>query len=930
MPQPNQNPEQVARDQIDAALRAAGWVVQDFKAVDIHNNVGVAVREYQTNEGPADYVLFVHQTPVGIIEAKRAEAGASITTVEEQVMSYMRAGMKFVDTSSLHFSYISTGVLTRFTDLRDPKPRHREVFSFHRPETLWAYQRGDKSLRRRLQDLPPLDETGLRPAQITAVRELEKSFAENKPRALIQMATGAGKTYTACTFTYRLLKHARARRVLFLVDTRNLGEQAEQEFMAYQPRDDNRKFTELYTVQRLTSPFISGDAQVVISTIQRLYSILQGEDLREGAEDDNPNESSWRKRDPMPVEYNPANPVGQFDFIVIDEAHRSIYNLWRQVLDYYDAFLIGLTATPDSRTYGFFNGNVVSEYTYEESVTDGVNVPFDVHTIETRITHQGSVIDKSEQRVETREKLSRKKRWEELDEDLSYEGRQLDRDVVTPDQIRTVVREYRRILPGYFPDRHDARGGFEVPKTLIFAKTDSHADDIIQIIRQELGEGDDFVKKVTYKIDEDPKTVLNQFRNQYHPRIAVTVDMIATGTDVKCLEVLLFLRDVKSANYFEQMKGRGTRTISLDDLQKTSATAKFTKDHFLLIDAVGATKSKKLVSRPLERKPGTPLKDLLHAVKMGVRDEELFTSLAGRLVRLDRQIGDTEREQFEQLSGGRSLRQTVRQLLHAYDPDVIEGARSRVQSEMKGQAPAEVEAAMDRAERKLRVDAARVFNGRLVEYIENVRKVHSQVIDNVSRDEVTRSEAASFSRERGKEVRRDFETYLQDNVEEFTALSIYFNEPQRRREVTFAMVRQILERLKVDRPALAPHYVWAAYAGLEEVTDTRPESELVALVSLLRRVAGIDEGLQDFSGQVDRNFKRWIFERNNTTAEKFTPEQLDWLRMVRDHVKQSFHLEKEDFGLEPFDGHGGVGGFYRAFGKEYMGVVDLMNEILVA
>ena len=573
MPQPNQNPEQVARDQIDAALRAAGWVVQDFKAVDIHNNVGVAVREYQTNEGPADYVLFVHQTPVGIIEAKRAEAGASITTVEEQVMSYMRAGMKFVDTSSLHFSYISTGVLTRFTDLRDPKPRHREVFSFHRPETLWAYQRGDKSLRRRLQDLPPLDETGLRPAQITAVRELEKSFAENKPRALIQMATGAGKTYTACTFTYRLLKHARARRVLFLVDTRNLGEQAEQEFMAYQPRDDNRKFTELYTVQRLTSPFISGDAQVVISTIQRLYSILQGEDLREGAEDDNPNESSWRKRDPMPVEYNPANPVGQFDFIVIDEAHRSIYNLWRQVLDYYDAFLIGLTATPDSRTYGFFNGNVVSEYTYEESVTDGVNVPFDVHTIETRITHQGSVIDKSEQRVETREKLSRKKRWEELDEDLSYEGRQLDRDVVTPDQIRTVVREYRRILPGYFPDRHDARGGFEVPKTLIFAKTDSHADDIIQIIRQELGEGDDFVKKVTYKIDEDPKTVLNQFRNQYHPRIAVTVDMIATGTDVRPLECLLFMRDVKSRNYFEQMKGRGTRVVETDDLKKVSPSA---------------------------------------------------------------------------------------------------------------------------------------------------------------------------------------------------------------------------------------------------------------------------------------------------------------------------------------------------------------------
>lgn len=262
------------------------------------------------------------------------------------------------------------------------------------------------------------------------------------------------------------------------------------------------------------------------------------------------------------------------------------------MLDYYDAFLIGLTATPDMRTFGFFNENVVSEYTYEESVVDGVNVPYDVFTIETEITKAGSKI-KAHEYVDKREKLTRQKRWERLDEDYVYTSNKLDKDVVNPSQIRHVIRAYREALPKIFPDRHDESGVFEVPKTMVFAKTDSHADDIIQIIREEFDESNDFCKKVTYKIAEDPKSVLNRFRNSWAPRIAVTVDMIATGTDVKPLELLLFMRDVKSINYFEQMKGRGTRTIGFDDLKRVTRTAKHTKTHFVIIDAVGVTKSKK-------------------------------------------------------------------------------------------------------------------------------------------------------------------------------------------------------------------------------------------------------------------------------------------------------------------------------------------------
>jgi type I restriction enzyme, R subunit len=556
-PTANQNPEQLARELIDAQLTMAGWLVQSKSEVNLSAARGIAVREYQTTVGPADYVLFVDRKPVGVIEAKREEEGERLTTVEDQSREYASSKLKYLQNGPLPFVFESTGTLTRFTDYRDPKPRSRPVFHFHKPDTLGELVKEADTVRARLREIPALDEYGLRPAQKMAIKNLEVSFKDNRPKALIQMATGAGKTFTACTFVYRLLKFAKAKRILFLVDTRNLGEQAEQEFLKYQPTDDNRKFTELYNVQRLSSSYIASDSQVCISTIQRLYAVLQGKELEDSAEEENPNESSWnwQKKDPLPVAYNPKNPIEQFDFIIIDECHRSIYNLWKQVLDYYDAFLIGLTATPDKRTFGFFNENVVSEYTYEESVVDGVNVPYDVYTIETEITQAGAKI-KAKEFVDKREKLSRKKRWEQLDSDLDYTPNQLDKDVVNPSQIRNVIRAFKEALPTIFPDRFDEAGEFEVPKTLVFAKTDSHADDIIQIIREEFNEGNDFCKKVTYKIEEDPKSVLNRFRNSWAPRITVTVDMIATGTDVKPLEVLLFMRDVKSANYFEQMKGR--------------------------------------------------------------------------------------------------------------------------------------------------------------------------------------------------------------------------------------------------------------------------------------------------------------------------------------------------------------------------------------
>jgi len=869
-------------------------------------------------------VLFVDGKPVGVIEAKRAEQAELLSVHEDQAEGYAQARLKYLNNEKLPFVYLSTGALTKFTDFRDPKPRARVVFSFHRPETIREWLRKPQSLRSSLQNLERLPTAGLRGCQINAITKLEQSFKANKPRALIQMATGSGKTFTAITAVYRLLKYTNARRILFLVDTKNLGEQAEQEFMSYLPNDDNRKFTELYGVHRLKSKYFPDDNQVYISTIQRLYAVLKGQDLDESAEEENPNER-WQPKEVPPIEYNQKLPLEYFDFIVIDECHRSIYNLWMQVLDYFDAFQVGLTATPDNRTFAYFQQNIVSEYSHEMAVADGVNVGYDVYLIETKVGRQGATLWRGAY-VEHRERLSRRKRLELQDEDEAYSAKDLDRDIVNPNQIRLVIRTFKEHLPEMFPDRIDAEGKLEVPKTLVFAKTDSHADDIIQIIREEFDEENRFCKKITYKQD-DPKSVLASFRNDYHPRIAVTVDMIATGTDVKPLECLLFMRDVKSRNYFEQMKGRGTRVINFDDLKKVSPSAKITKDHFVIVDAIGVSKSLKTDSRPLEKKPGVPLKDLLGAIAVGVRDEELFTTLAGRLTRLDKQLGEKERARFQEKSGGLSVAQVVKDLLDAYNPDTLLDLRSQLEHELPG-VPAPVLAArIAEREADLQHKAAKVFTGELNEYIENVRKAHEQKIDLLNPDEVIHTGWDTDNKEKAAGLVESFSQWIAGRRDEIVALQIFYGQPYRRRELTFVMIKDLVGLLLLDRPQLAPLHVWRAYEQLESVSG-QPKNELVALVSLVRRVAGIDTVLTPYDKTVDANFKAWIFRKQQGNAPKFTKDQMEWLYMLKDQIATSVHVDLEDLDYTPFDASGGRGRMWQLFGDTMETILEELNEEL--
>ncbi len=908
-------PEQRARQAIDRKLGQSGWVIQDMRRLNPLAALGVAVREFPTSTGPVDYALFVSGVPVGIIEAKKSEAGEHITDVEMQSGRYARSTFRWATNQEIRFAYEATDEITRFTDYHDLKYRSREVFSFHRPETLKRLLEQPDTIRNNMKRFPVLDETGFRRCQVNAIKNLDESFALNKPRALVQMATGAGKTFTAITSAYRLLKYGKMNRILFLVDTRSLGEQAEREFLAYTPNDDTRSFSQLYGVCRLKSSYIPSDVQICISTIQRMYSILKGEPLDEGAEETPFDEfKTANTKAPKEVVYNEKYPPEFFDCIIVDECHRSIYNVWSQVLTYFDSFIVGLTATPDKRTFAFFNENIVSEYSREQAIIDGVNVGEDVFMIETEITQNGAHIMK--QYIETRNRLSRAKRWQQMDEDIDYAAPQLDKDIVNPSQIRTVIRAFRdNLYTSLFPRRK------EVPKTLIFAKSDSHADDIVQCVRDEFGEGNDFCRKITYAAD-NPESVLSSFRNDYYPRIAVTVDMIATGTDVKPIECLIFMRDVRSKNYFEQMKGRGTRTLNKDDLQKVTPSATENKDHFVIVDAVGVTKSVKSDTRPLERKPSVSMKELMLNVVMGDKSEDTLTSLANRLTRLDKQMTAAEQREFAQVVGT-TARDLAESLLNGFDEDVIRAAAQASGMEE----PTEEQLRIVQLE-LLQKAVAPFYDPDVRDYIENVRRSHDQIIDNVNLDTVRFAGFDAQQERSAEQAIASFRAFIEENKDEIIALRIVYSEQYKQRPMAIESLKKLYEKLKAK--GITVQRLWDCYALRKPDKVKRGTmAQLTDLISLVRFELGYTDQLSPFADKVNYNFMQWTLRRN-AGAVHFTDEQMEWLRLIKDHIAVSLSIEPEDLDLSPFDRKGGLGRFYDVFGDQYEAILQEMNVELVA
>lgn len=968
-------PEARARQTIDALLIAAGWHVCSVANANIHAGdgavKGVAIREFPLNPGHgyADYLLYVNGKACGVIEAKKE--GATLSGVEGQSARYAQGLPVSLPAwrRPLPFVFESTGVETRFTNGLDPAPRARPLFAFYRPDLLlhWltpiraepveahpptssgrtvqepaARYGSSGTFLARLQQMPPLvTEWGsggasyqLWPAQVMAIQNLEKSLAANKPKALIQMATGSGKTFTAISFIYRLIKFGGARRVLFLVDRGNLARQTKKEFDAYASPHNNYKFGEEYIVQHLQGNNLDTSARVVICTIQRMFSMLKGKDLPEEADETSTEGAEALFKDPEPIGYNPDIPIEMFDIVVTDEAHRSIYNLWRQVLEYFDAYLIGLTATPNKQTFGFFNQNLVMEYGHAQAVADGVNVNYDVYRIKTEVTEAGAKVDKGYW-LETQDKATRRKTAWQLDEDFEYDPTELDRAVQTPDQIRTVLRTLRdNWNVDLFPHRQ------ELPKTLIFAKDDNHAEKIVEILREEFGRGNEFAQKITYRTTgTSPEQLIKDFRTAYYPRVAVTVDMIATGTDIKPVEIVMFMRSVKSRSFFEQMKGRGVRVCNPTDLMQVNPGEHLRKDHFVIVDCVGVCERDKTDSRPMDQKKSVPLDKLLQAVALGNVEDEVLSSVAARLSRLDKDLDEEDQARVIEASGGHSLRELARGIVQALNAEDDDFAPSPGTGEGRG------EGGSPFAQPSRLQQAAQPFtNPTLRELILKLRQKADLVIDTVTQDALL---YAGFSEgsDRAKELVQSFEAFIAQHKDEITALQILYNRPTRA-PLKFEDIKALADALHSPPHLIDESALWQAYAALNKarVKGTSQRRLLTDLVSLVRFAMQQDNELVPYPERVQANFKAWLAQQSSSPnspplplgegrgegSPRFTTEQIHWLEMIRDHIAANLGIDIEDFSYAPFEQEGGLGKVHQLFGAELPQVIETLNRELAA
>ena len=940
-------PEETARELIDAKLAVSGWIVQTYKHMNLAAGPGLAVTEFPGAHGPADYLLYVDGKAVGVVEAK--PVGHTLKGVEGQSASYADGLATKLPAwrRPLPFQYESTGEVTQFTNWTEPHARSRDIFSFHRPATLHEMAQEEKPLRAWLREMPEVPALGLWPKQHIAITNIEKSLRLAKPRALIQMATGSGKTFTAANISYRLIKYAHTRRVCFLVDRTNLGIQTLKEFQQFQPSDERHTFDKLYNTAFPRRNHFDPVNRVIITTIQRLYSVLTGQpDLAEEEEERSAYEGPGAfKKPPVPITYNPVIPPEFFDTIIVDECHRSIYSVWGDVLKYFDAFLIGLTATPSKQTIGFFNQNLVMEYTHEQAVADRVNVPYDVYEIKTKITARGSKVDAGFF-IGKRSRKTRAERQEELDQDLPYTADDLDRAVVAEDQIRTVVQTFRdKLFSDIFPGRT------EVPKTIIFAKDDSHADDIVRIVREEFGRGNDFCQKITYRTGvmrvtdkvKDPdgterevvrydkikgktgEDVLVAFRNSFNPRIAVTVDMIATGTDVKPVEVVFFMRSIKSSNYFEQMKGRGVRIMPADALKGVTPDAK-SKTRFVIVDAVGVCEQTKSERGPLDRAPAKSLKQVLDYIKAGGTDPDAVSALAGKLTRLSADMTEKQQEEVRKHAGGASADDLVRGLVSAIDEPTVE-AKAR---ELNPGLPQPTPQQLDAAEQVLIKEAIKPFyDPHLRDVLLQIKQENEQTIDRVSKDQVLTAGYSQAALDKAKAKIENFKRFIEDHKDELTALQVFYGQATLDR-LRFRDLKELAEQIKRPPLSATTEELWHCYEALESAkADGKGGQIITDLVSLIRHTLRPGEPLTPFAQVVRQRYAAWRQQQANAGVT-FTEEQSKWLDKIAEHIATSLAIEMDDFADGWFAQRGNLGKAHELFGDRLRTIVADMNRVLTA
>lgn len=838
-------PEEKARIKIDQWFADAGWEVvnrDDYEPTC----TAVAIREGLLKGNlEADYFLFINGKAVGILEAKREETDAFASKVCEQAVLYARCVPNIYQTyqKPLPFIFTSNGKDLYFCDFREQDSYFKQIMSIPTPHELVK----KLGIEDTFAGLPTLKKKGLRDCQYEAVTELEKSFRNGQNRALMVLATGAGKTYTACLAAYRMLSYTSMRRVLFLVDRNNLGKQAEGEFGTFRLTENGDAFNTIFTVNRLRSSSIPSDSNVVISTIQRLFSFLKGEDI-----EDNEGDDENEPIEEVTLPPNPNLPHDYFDMIIIDECHRSIYGNWRKVLEYFDtARLVGLTATPIPETMAFFNNNRIVNYTLEKSIVDGVNVDCRVYRIKTQATENGGAILEGENvKEETRYTGEVKTICNK--ETKTYTNKELNRSIINPAQIKLILSTYRDVVyEELFNDPQRDKNLDYLPKTLIFALNEAHATNIVQIAKEVLGRTDDrFVQKITYSAG-DSNELIRQFRNDKDFRIAVTCTLVATGTDVKPLEVVMFMRDVESLPLYIQMKGRGVRTIGDEQLRNVTPNA-FSKDCFYLVDAVGVTEHEKTIPTATDE-PTTKtitLKELLEHISHGYIPDEYLKRLAATLARIYNKANDSQRKEFAHLSHD-DMKELSARIYDALEKCILPPFINTEEPNLERNGLVSPLANHADARRYLLILAAGFVNTLMPGEDTLISK--------------------GFSIEDAKNTTEAFEEFCKENADEIEALRIIYNnegEP-----ITYSMLKDLEHKLKIANNHFTPKQIWNSYAILSpskvKRSTTKEESDaLTNIIQLVRFAFRQIERLDSVVTTSKQYFNLWLGQNQREITDK--------------------------------------------------------------
>lgn len=873
-------PEQKARVKIDQMLKDSGWTVvpRDDFTPDAVNAQAVEENLMKGNL-EADYILYLDGKAIAVLEAKREENKLGLE-VAEQAQNYGNILPDWVQAwkTPLPFIFLCNGDLLLFKDMREDKPSYKVLKKMFTPKEIVNLAGDDiNSQFAKLPALPPVGPKGLRECQFEAITNLEISFKQGLKKALIVLATGAGKTFTACTAAYRLLNYMGAKRVLFLVDRNNLGKQAEGEFGTYKLTETGNAFSDEYIVHRLRNVEKIGNASVVISTIQRLFAALTGQELDETDDDEEMEHDEDTPGKQVQLTGNVLLPSDFFDVIIIDECHRSIYGDWQQVLTYFNnAKIIGLTATPTPEAMAFFNKNRVVNYTLEKSIADGVNVPPRVYRIKTEISEAGGTLNEGE-KVTKVSNLTGKGQNQKQKYDKDYTKTELDRSVVVPSQIETVVRAYKdAIYESLYPERE--KNWYMIPKTLFFAKKESHAQDILKAIEKVFKDEfpdkklpEHFAQLITCK-SGNSNQLISDFRNNKDFRIAITVTLVATGTDVRPLEVLVFMRDINSEVLYTQMKGRGCRTIDDDKLRNVTTNAN-SKDFYYLIDAVGVTEHEKSMPTPngVEgRKKVLSLKDLLEHLAHGEVSNENLNLLAGYLSNVNKKAEPEDLIELNELIKTTAIKQICLDIYAAIDPD------NKAFPEYK-------DINDPNTERKALISA--LINN--VKARKKLLEVNAGFIK-IAVEETDKLISAGFSKEQSKQYIDSFEKYLEENKDEVEALRILYN--QEKVAITYSMLKDLEKKLLAYNKQFKSEFLWTCYQTLDgesgKVKPLNKETELGVLTNLIQLVR-YGYKIEDELVSLKRRFGSYFNLYCGQVWRKFTPEQVEIVQQIAEYIVQN-------------------------------------------